>query len=244
MSEQEICEHGKPKDECPICEIEGAVGRTRDKKGVEVIRVEHVGIASKGTEDREDLKAKLEQREEELEVIALKQLEREKKKLLDTIEDPNKKAYVDRFIGEDPSKLEQVKATMIMLGKALEIGGYSVEDNPEDTESPPPSGVAKGIPPEGRLLGSGISQINAVYDILENPKSTDAEKAEARKKADELLSQFIAGRREAIREDPKHRYYVGYSMCPKCLKPIFLRKGDKEARVCPECGAVLTKRQG
>ena len=93
-------------------------------------------------------------------------------------------------------------------------------------------------------LGNSQSQqqIDAIYSTLEDKNATEKEKALARKKADELVEQFIAGRRKAIRMNPQHKYYFGFSLCPKCNKSIFVSKGDKRVKDCPHCGTVLTKR--
>ena len=240
MSEETCQGCGKPKDQCTCVTA---------KEVVQTIRVEHVGLpkgkgTSKGSETEEDLKAKLDEREEQLKVIALKELDKEKKALLETIQDPNKRAYVDQFIGEDPEKLEQVKVNLALLGKALGIGGIKIsgeDDDDDGTEPVPPAGSARA-PPKPNLLGTGLEQIDRIYNTLESKTATEEQKAEARRRADQMVEQFIQGRRKAIREDPQHKYYVGYVMCPKCGKSIFVSKGTKRVKQCPHCNAILTKR--
>lgn len=240
MGEQ-ICEKcGQPKEDC-ICQIESAL----NKKGADkVIRVEHVGLpnAPKTSESPEELKQKLEEREAQLATLALKSLEKQKKALLATIKDENRRKYVDEFIGDDPEKLEQVKATAIMLGKALQIGGIGIEGEDEDT-SVPPKGTATPKAPStyDSTLQANYKVIDELYDILQNPKSTDEEKKQADMRIKSLLEAWISGRRQAYRQNPSHKYYIGVTTCPKCKQFIHSPRGTFPSK-CDKCGAILTKR--
>ena len=175
--------------------------------------------------------------------IALRTLEKDVEKFASVIEDEDKRKNVIRRImdSDDPiGAFRQAQDMKDILLKALGVGGIGVDDD-DDVETPPPAGSARA-PPKSSLWTSGKEAIDAIYGILENPKSSEQEKAAARRKADELVQQFISGRQKAIRENPQHKYYVGFSMCPKCLKSIFVNKGDKRVKECPHCGAILTKR--
>lgn len=237
MSEQ-ICQKcGKPHEQC-TCGI----------KPSEVIEIKHTGLpenlGASPDPSKAELQEKLNEREEQLKVIALKKLEEDVEKWASVVPDEKKrKAIVDSIMrSEDPiGDFERKKEMLGLFKLALGEGGIRVSGEDDDgTEEVPPSGVARA--PPKRTLMSGIAQIDKIYSTLENLNATEQEKTRARAKADELVEQFIAGRRQAIRQNPQHRYYVGFSMCPKCLKSIFTQKGDKRVKDCPHCGAILTKR--
>ena len=239
MSEQ-ICQKcGKPIEQC-------ACGQEPSQ----VIEVRHTGLPTnlKGSStdpSKAEIQEKLNEREEQLKVIALKQLEQEVTKWASVVPDEKKrKAIVTSIMdSEDPlGDFERKKEMLGLFKLALGKGGIKVIDEDDDgTEPVPPAGVARA-PPKRNLLGSGIDQINRIYNTLESKTATEEQKAEARRRADQMVEQFIQGRRKAIRQDPQHKYYVGYVMCPKCMKSIFVSKGTKSVKDCPHCGAVLTKR--
>ena len=239
MSEQ-ICQGcGKPKSSC-TCIVDEAI---------QTIVVKHEGLpkdlkGNKGSDDElEATKAKLEQRNETLKIIALKKLENDVKKWASVVPDEKKREAIINSIMNDDDPLGNFKRKKEMLSimrQALEVGGVGVS-NDDDVETPPPAGDGRG-PPAKRVLQSGLAQISKIYDVLDNKSSSDEQKARARRKADQLVDQFIKGRQKAIREDPKHEYYVGFFMCPKCDKRIPARRGAKRATKCPHCNATLTRR--
>jgi len=238
MSEQ-ICQNcGKPLENC-IC----------GKEPNQVIRIVHEGLPQKLGDSstdlsKEELKAKLEDRTETLKVIALRELEKKVETWASVVPDEGKRKAIVKSImqSEDPlADFERKKEMLGLMRQALSIGGIGTK-NPDDVETPPPAGDAKAYHPERNLLGTGIEQIDAIYNILGDPNSTDKDKKLARRKADELVQQFISGRQKAIKEDPQHKYHFAYTMCPKCGGTIRMSKGEKRAKECNHCGAILTRR--
>lgn len=239
MSEQEICPTcGKPKDQC-TCELEDAIGDAREGK-VDKVIVEHkftkVSETPKGSSEGSDAskdeleatKAKLEERESQLVVMALHEAQKQKKALLDTIKDPKKKAFVDEFIGEDPDtmldRLQQVKVTSALLGKALGVGDIQVNDG---TTIPPPKGKAKSYKERG--LESEFGVIDKYYDVLGDPKSTQAQRDVANKKISEMIGEFVRGSRQAGKI-----VSIKVLKCPKCGNVM-------EGNVCQNCGYEMPK---
>jgi len=234
MSEETICnECGNPKSECVCSKIEGSVIKGREQP-VEKILVEHRFTKAEGVEgsipkgsdpSKEELKAKLSEREDQLAIMALKRLEKEKSALLKTIKDEGKRDYVDRFIGEDPSKLEQIKATAVLLGKALGVGDVEIEG--DGTSTPPPKGKARTYRDKG--LASEYAVIDELYNILENTKSTEAEKDLANKRISQMIGEFVRGSRLAGRI-----VSLKVLKCPKC-------KNVMEGNTCQHCGYLMPK---
>ena len=238
MSEA-ICEEcGKPKGECVCSLIEGKIVKGREQP-TETIVVEHKfskgldegveGSIPKGSDlEKEELKAKLEQREDQLATIALKRIDKEKKALLDTISDPKKRKFVSDFIGEDPNtmldRLQQVKITSALLGKSLGIGDVKINDG---TTTPPPKGKARAYVVKG--LKDGFAVIDKYYNILENPQSTQAEKDLANLKISEMIGEFVKGSRQAGKI-----VSLKVLKCPKC-------KNVMQGNTCQSCGYVMPR---
>jgi len=82
-----------------------------------------------------DLEEKLQNREAQLATIALKAFEDNKKDLLELVKDEKKKKSIEKFIGDDPEKLEQVRLWTTVLTKGLEEGGVTVEGKESKEEN-------------------------------------------------------------------------------------------------------------
>lgn len=231
MSEEEIEEELKK-------EVKNAVDyKLPDKR----ILIEHKGLKGSKNEDpeKEELKEKLEQRELQLGALALKEFEKQKDALLSKITDEKQRKYVDKTIGESPEMLESVKATMVLIGKGLEVGNASIED--EDLESVPPSGKVK-LPPEDVKFASHTQVINGLYKILEDPTKTQAEKDEANRRINQFYDKLIKGRRKAI-QSGQERYGIQYSQCPECGRLVVQPRDKEDLEECPYCGWKQLKKR-
>jgi hypothetical protein len=226
-------ESGKPA-ETPTEKPVEKPAETPVEKPVEKPAEVPSGETAKDKELRET-KEKLEEREGQLATIALKDFEDKKKVLLDTIKDPKRKDYVDKYIGDDPEKMEQIEAWTQIISTGIEEAGGTVKGKPETetqppaekpaedgTEKVPPSGAK--IPPAPATPTGDAKQvakeaIDALFTILLDPSKSQAEKDVANQKITEMYAEFRRGARESGKRD---KYDIPPVMnCPKCGQTMF-----------------------
>lgn len=219
-----------------------------------------------------ELEGELQERTTQLGTIALKAFQEERAKLLDLIKDETKRAGVEKYIGDDPERLQQVQMWTSVFEKALNEGGVKIEGkpksketgegnetkegkkdgetktgdgetkdlNPEDVETVPPKGTV-GLPKVDAKFVSGKAIIDEVYAILGNPLSTPVEMEKASQKANQMLSQLMAGRRKA-RESGKGAFQrFEFRKCPECGYLIQGLQGATDK--CPACRWTLVRKK-
>jgi len=236
-----MTENGETEEE----QIERLTAEALDGKKTQVIEVRHTGLGSKGSgEDTKKLKERLEQRENQLAVLALNEFSKKKKEILKVIPEDRKES-VDEFIGEDPDKLESIRSNLILQGKLSEDS-----EEGDGTEAVPPAGVVNvrterksRIPKvwsrEQRYSDPLINQISSLYStIAPDSVATQKQKNEANKMIEDLFGQVREGLDQRGEDYRLPRKIV--MTCSHCGKVV---EKDVDRFPCPHCGAIGGKTQ-
>ena len=164
--------------------------------------------------DSEDLQKELDTKTTQLELLSLKKFEDEKAKLLETVPS-DKKSEVEAYIREgDPERLETAKL----------MYGSSEEPRPKR----PPSGIVRQFTERDDKPENPVS---AVYDILEDLKTTDEEKQIADSMRKDMLGELFKG----LKIRGKRHLDLMVMECPNC-KGVLTYDIDTTGRPCPYCG--------
>lgn len=189
-----------------------------------------------GDDETEELKTKLQHREAQLAMLALKEFEKEKERVLELIPE-NKRDQADQYIGENPDRLQELQFKFGVLG----------EGEGDGTEKVPPKGKAKGLLREpkgekttqlGKFQNPQLSSISELYKIREREiRTTDDMKMKnvAENKVNELFNQMEDGLK--AREDGS-AYKFQVAECSQCGTVLFGREAELWASkgVCSKCG--------
>lgn len=245
MSES-ICELcGKPVSEhvdgvCPKTEAEKRGDRIGDRMGDRTINIKH---EHKGLHAEPLTKAEREELESLKTIVTLqaqKEFDAEKESILDEFESEEKRKEIEEFIGEDPKKLEQIKASIILTKTVKPKTGRA------------PAGRAPILREGETTTTSGKDPMRAYVSDLYKKAKTDPNpdvRLQAERQIDALFREYEKGQQtpEAIatrRNLPlkgKRRMIEGFSVtqCFKCGSIISGRQADLYARrriACPYCG--------
>lgn len=242
MSEEICPKCGKPQDDC-ICEVVSALSKdktiTVQHKGLEGLK----GLNSEVGKKLKYTQEKLEEREAQLGILALKEFDKKKAEFLSKIPDKDKRETVGLKIGDKPEILDSYLKMTELLSLSLREGGVKIDDG---TSKVPPDGSARAYNPEteyGSKVERGKALIDSLYNTLEDPNKTQIEKDKANKRLNVLIMEFMKGRKKQIREDPAHRYGFAFFKCPECGELSRCPRGRKEdPKSCTQCGAIFQKR--
>jgi hypothetical protein len=209
-----------------------------DVKGL--IRVEHTFQNKDGDsvpfmgddEEKEDLKEKLKEREAQLALLALKQFNDEKDRVLELVPE-DKREQAEKYIGNNPDRLQELQFKYGVLGEGDDDGAEPV----------PPKGKARGLlrkPKSGSETQSNV--IGELYKIREKKAETPdelREQAVADGKIDELFGQMIQGFR-----DSNQITKISISQCSKCGSVLTgnAAKLWADKGVCSVCGYDVHKK--
>jgi hypothetical protein len=188
-----------------------------------------------GDDELEEVKTKLQHREAQLAMLALKAFEKEKEQLLELVPE-NKRERAEAYIGNDPDRLQELQ---------FQYGG---DDDPNDgAETPPPKGHARGLlrKPKtettiqlGKFQNPELNSIAELYKIREkNPKNVDdmAMANVAEQKVEQLFEQIENGLKA---RDQGNKYNFQVAECTSCHTVLFGHDAETWASkgVCPKCG--------
>ncbi len=215
------------------------------KQNKKKIRVEHIFKDERtqqppvidddtGDDETEELKSKLQEREAQLALLALKDFNEKKEQVLELVPE-DKRAQAEKYIGEDPDRLQELRFHYGVLG----------EDD-DGAETPPPKGKVRGLLREpkgnstqlGKFQNPQLSTIAELYKIREqNPKSTDDMKMQnvAEVKVNELFNQMEDG----LKARPQgNKYNFQVAECSNCGTVLFGREAElwSSKGVCAKCG--------
>jgi len=202
-----------------------------------------------GSETKEELREKLEEREQQLGLIAVKSFEDEKTAFLSQIKDEDKRKDAERRIGDDPDKLENAKLMASIISAGIKeagghIKGYDSEGFDKDgydrdgydregREKKAPSGARISPPQESSGKEGTKETIDELFKILESPSSSPKERDMANSRINELYSQAKAGWQASGQKNPS---LLPTMQCPKCSNVMH---GIK----CYTCGYEIPKIQ-
>lgn len=217
---------------CPNCGKNVKMGET-----CSCVSIVHKKEGEGSEKTKEELQTELDERNSQLEIIAMKDFENDKKALLKTITDEKRRDYVEKFIGEDPERMEQVKFMMGVISTGIKQAGVEIRGEDEDgTEKVPPSGArVRALSPESSDAKERVKEeIDKQFSILTDPSKSQDAKDLANQKINELYQQFRAGARASGKRD---KFDIPPTMnCPKC-------KSVMQGIVCQECGYEIPKIQ-
>jgi len=220
-----------------IEEVEEELQRKKAQKREpdEVIQIQHIDDRNKPLTKNERLE--YENLQLVVEAEALKQFETEKENLLQNIPESRRKKLKD-FISDDPDKLQQVKASLILQGQDF-------DDDEDDEEEITPAGRAR-LPPDrnsnqrsqsrNQMYDNNptIQKYSDLYAIIRNPKSTQEQKAEAEQILDETFAEIRKGLRNRSKSNP---YQLPTGVVNHCMKCGFVTEIDlSKGTPCPNCG--------
>lgn len=205
------------------------------------------------------LEGKLHEREAQLGTMVLKEFEVAKKALLDQVKDEKKREGIDKFIGDDPEKLEQVKLWTSVLTTSLGVGNVKVEGKPN--EKPDPKNKDTKDTKDTKDSKDGKDNKDNKKPETEgdkNPEDTetpppkgivglpkaDAKFADGRRIIDECY-EILADPTKSASEKEKANQKIGImlsSMMKGRKKAREMGKGTYqhfEFRKCPDCGYLI-----
>jgi rubrerythrin len=207
-----------------------------------------VEIRNTKDDEPEDLQEQLEREKRKnedlsliVEVEATKQFMTEKENLLKNIPE-GRREKISEFIGEDPEKIEQVKASLILQGQNFG------ED--EDEENEPTIAGRATLPDymlpqnQGRQIRSSsysnpvIQQYSDLYRLIRDPKTSERKRQEAEAILDEAFDEIGKGLRSRPRNDP---YRLPSGTVSHCLKCGHVVEADLTKVSCPYCGYNFSK---
>jgi len=228
-------------NEDEIIELEKSLEKNRKKEPSEVIEIRHTDERTPSGEG--DLKAQLaeeKRRREELEVIvgieAEKSWEIERDSLLQKVPESRREA-IKNFISDDPEKLNQIKASMILQGQ--------IEEDEDESEEKTPSGRARlpeyMLPPDQRgqvrsptYSNPTIQKYSDLYAILRSPTSTEEQKNEANQILDETFVEIRKGLQSRAKNNP---YTLPTGVVTHCWFCGAIVEADLTTGIpCPYCG--------
>ena len=216
----------------------------------ELIEIKHTGLP---TEGESDLQAQLEAERKKndeysliIEAEAMKNIITERDNLLKRIPS-ERREQVESFIGKDdpdPSRMEQVKASLILQGQNF--------GDDEDDDTPAPKTVSgravmldSSLPQnQGGQVRSPtydnptIQQFSDLYAILRSPTSSAEQKAEVEQVLDETFAEIRKGLKSRPRNDP---YRLPSGIVNHCYKCGMVSEIDLSKNACPHCGYDFSK---
>jgi len=174
--------------------------------------------------------------EAKLAALALAEFAKSKNKLLDAIEDPERREAAEQYIGTNPQNLETARFM------------FNVKDDDEsDGREPlPPKGKARSIIKSGKdepLIYRKqydqpvISEISKLYETMQDPEKSQKEKDAV----EAVLQEFFDQAQKGVQSRPKGSKYMlpmGVVMhCPACGMVVEV---DLDSGVpCPHCGYTV-----
>jgi hypothetical protein len=207
-----------------------------------------VEIRNTKDDEPEDLQEQLEREKRKnedlsliVEVEATKQFMTEKENLLKNIPE-GRREKISEFIGEDPEKIEQVKASLILQGQNFG------ED--EDEENEPTIAGRATLPDymlpqnQGRQIRSSsyenpvIQKYSDLYQILRSPTSSEQEKQEVEQILDETFAEIRRGLKSRSRNNP---YSLPSGIVNHCYRCGMVSEVDLSKNPCPHCGYDFSK---
>lgn len=195
-----------------------------------------------------ETKRKLQEREAQLAALALKDFNSQKLAVLSLISE-NKREQAEKFIGDDPDKLEFLKYQT----------GFTTGDDDSGVEAVPPKGKAGKQKTGGTQQPSGIlprvsydkpllNDLSKLYEMIEADPSQAKDAAEARQiikekeAAEAAINQLLDEAQKGVQNRPKGSNYMlpsGVVMnCPACGGIVEFDM-DKTKQPCPYCGHVV-----
>lgn len=206
-----------------------------EKKETVNVRVKHEGLQPSDKELKAKYKAEKKKREE-LELVveaeALKDFEDEKEQLLQKIPEEKREKMRD-YIGEDPDKLESVRANLILS---------SDEDDDEDDEEYKKPTVGKAMLLEGSREGQSnrrqysnpvVQMFSDLYRVIRDPKSSEEARKEAESRLDDAFVEISKGLKARPRGSP---YMLPTGVVNHCYKCGMVSEVDLAQNPCPYCG--------
>jgi len=187
-----------------------------------------------GEETTESLKEKLEERDSQLALISLAEFEKSRKALLDSVTDPRKKAYVEKYIGDDPERMETIKAWTSLISTGVEQSGGKIKYD-DGTEPKPPKGA--NIPAaqnENSTAKERVKErIDILFAIIQDPSKSRAEVDAANAQITEMYKSAKSGWEASGQKNPT---LLPTMTCVKCGQTMH---GNK----CYSCGWEIPKIQ-
>jgi len=166
-----------------------------------------------------------------VEVEANRQFELDRNNLLSKIPEARREK-IKEFVGDDPSKMETLRGSMILSGQDFDDD----DDKPEKTIAG--RAVLKGSNPEIETGRSGysspiIQKYSDLYGILRSPTSTQSEKDEVEGILDDAFDQIGRGLRSRRRGD---NYMLPSGVVSHCMNCGAVVEADLTKVDCPYCG--------
>lgn len=165
----------------------------------------------------------------------------EKEAFLNLVTDPKKRSELDEKIGDDPSKLNEIKRLTSFLVTALKGSGVQVTGLPvSDDDKPAEKTVSGRATLPQRNQSGGVAEtykdyVDELYEILKDPEKSAKEKKIADQKINELYASMILGIKSSkATQRGDMPYLPSTSSCPNCGAQLI---GDLES--CPSCGWKL-----
>jgi len=177
-------------------------------------------------------KAQLEEKEAIIDLVATKDFENEKQKLLAKIPDEQKRAYVDKYIGDDPERLENIALWTNILKEGIISGGGKISDEDEGIEKVPPAsavGPYRAETPQETKKEQLRQHIKSLFDILADPNASQKKKDSANREINLYYAEVRKGARASGITD---RMALHVMECPKCHETM-------EGWRCQTCGHVI-----
>ncbi len=187
-----------------------------------------------------DLESKLaveRKKREELELIvgieAEKKFMTDKENLLQKIVEGRRDKISD-FIGEDPEKIESVKASLILQGQDF--------DDENDDDAPAPTSPAGKVTLQSEQGGHTervsyqnptIQKYSDLYSIIRSPTCSEQEKSEAEQILDNTFNEIGKGLRSRSRNNP---YSLPTGVVTHCMNCGMICEQDLGKGIpCPHC---------
>jgi len=194
----------------------------------------HKGKKITDPKEIEKLKEKLSERESQLALIALKEFEDDKSKLLKIVPD-DRKEELSEFV-DTPEKLETLRKIYV----------------PEEEENPPKApagkatlGIRTGSETPSFDVEKGyndpmIQKISDLYNVIGDPKSSAEEKKRANRVLDNLYLEMRKGFKERRSRGEIDYIYprkgrFGWT-CLSCGKAVQSNSRPETGIPCPHCG--------
>jgi len=186
-------------------------------------------------EEVEKLKKQLQEREDQLSLLAMREFEGDKSKLLEVVPE-DRKEELEEFI-DTPEKLETLRKI------------YSAEEEETETRTAPAGKATLGIKTRTETPSFGvergysdpmIQKISDLYDVIGSNKSSVEDKQKAERTLDNLYLEMRKGLRDRKTKAeldyvyPKKGRY-GWT-CQSCGKMVQSNSRAETGIPCPHCG--------